>query len=124
MVVEVLPDIVVPNNTHPKSFGTVSLLIEFCLNYSTNNHRELKSRYRSAIHFVKNMRIHDSMIQDYINFYQNKNNKKDIIINNKEKEELRHWLKALIGRNLYQNEAFYPILNEKDPIVQRALKVK
>ena len=70
------------------------------------------------------MRIHDSMIQDYINFYQNKNNKKDIIINNKEKEELRHWLKALIGRNLYQNEAFYPILNEKDPIVQRALKVK
>mgnify|MGYP000855911573 FL=1 len=125
----ILPDIVVPldTTTFSESFKALlnsSLLIEFCLNYSTDNHQVLKSRYRSAIHFVKNMRIDDSMIQDYINFYQNKNNKKDIIINNKEKEELRHWLKALIGRNLYQNEAFYPILNEKDPIVQRALKVK
>ena len=125
----ILPDIVVPldTTTFSESFKLLfnsSLLIEFCLNYSTDNHQELKSRYRSAIHFVKNMRIHDSMIQDYINFYQNKNNQKDITISNKEKEELRHWLKALIGRNLYQNDAFYPILNEKDPIVQRALKIK
>lgn len=125
----ILPDIVVPLDTTSfsesfKSLLNSSLLIEFCLNYSTEKQQELKSRYSSPTHFVKNMRIHDSIIQDYINFYQSKNNQKDIKVNNKEVEELRHWLKALIGRNLYQNEAFYPILNETDPIVQRALKIK
>lgn len=125
----ILPDIVVPldTTTFSESFKSLlnsSLLIEFCLNYSTEKQQELKSGYSSPTHFVKNMRIPDSIIQDYINFYQSKNNQKDIKVNNKEVEELRHWLKALIGRNLYQNEAFYPILNETDPIVQRALKVK
>ena len=39
-----------------------------------------------------------------------------------EKKQLKSWLKALIGRNIFQENGFYPILNQDDPVVQKALQ--
>ena len=38
------------------------------------------------------------------------------------REELRLWLKALIGRNLYQDKGFYPVINQTDKVVLKAVE--
>jgi disulfide oxidoreductase YuzD len=38
-------------------------------------------------------------------------------------KELKVWLKALIGRNLYGDEAFYPVVNMTDNVIEKALEV-
>ena len=40
-----------------------------------------------------------------------------------DKKELKIWLKALIGRNLYGDEAFYPVINASDKVILKALEV-
>lgn len=41
-------------------------------------------------------------------------------LNAEEKKTLGLWLKALIGRNLFQDDAFYPIINTMDEVVEEA----
>ncbi|MBR6905249.1 MAG: hypothetical protein IKN32_10415, partial [Bacteroidales bacterium] len=38
-------------------------------------------------------------------------------------KELKVWLKALIGRNLYDDEAFYPVINKTDKVILKAREV-
>jgi len=40
-----------------------------------------------------------------------------------EQAEIAHWLKAYLGRQLYNSEGFYRVLHRRDPVLQRALQV-
>jgi carboxyl-terminal processing protease len=40
-----------------------------------------------------------------------------------EQAEIAHWLKAYLGRQLYNSEGFYRVINRHDPVLQRALQV-
>jgi disulfide oxidoreductase YuzD len=68
------------------------------------------------------MNLSDSILHDYLSFYAQKNNTNIPALNLAEKKALGTWLKALIGRNLFQDEAFYPIINSMDEVIKRALK--
>lgn len=125
----IMPDIFVPiekNNFSDayKQLINSTLLIEYCFNYANNQKEQLNKKYGNAGKYVQNMIITDQILQDYILFYKTKTGHKNLSLSGDEKSKLKTWLKALIGRNLYQEEAFYPILNKEDKVIQRALQIK
>ena len=101
-----------------------TLLIEFCFNYSNENKSNIIGKYPKANTYVSQFVVNDNIVNQYIAFFSNKSNVKLAPLSSLEKIKIRYWLKALIGRNIYQDEAFYPVLNKEDAIVQKALKIK
>ncbi|MBQ4432772.1 MAG: hypothetical protein II894_01280, partial [Bacteroidales bacterium] len=90
-------------------------------NYANQHKAQLQKQYPDAKSFVKNMQVSDALAQEFIRFYANKEGK--VTLNNASNKELRIWLKALIGRNLYRDEAFYPVINSTDKTVLKAVEV-
>ena len=68
------------------------------------------------------MTVTDEMLQQLVRYYE-KNNKKVSKMTANSSKELKVWLKALIGRNLYDNEAFYPVINKTDKVILKAREV-
>jgi len=68
------------------------------------------------------MTITDEMLQQLVRYYE-KNNKKVSKMTANSSKELKVWLKALIGRNLYDDEAFYPVINKTDKVILKAREV-
>jgi disulfide oxidoreductase YuzD len=68
------------------------------------------------------MNVTDTLLQEYLRFYAQKSAQNIPCLNLEESENLSLWLKALIGRNLYQDEAFYPIINMMDEAIKEAMK--
>lgn len=125
----IMPDIFVPleNNNLSDAYKQLinsTLIIEFCFNYTNNQKNQLTKMYGNAAKYVQNMVITDQILQEYISFYKTKTGHKNLALSGIEKTKLKTWLKALIGRNLYQEDAFYPILNKEDKVIQRALQIK
>lgn len=125
----IMPDIFVPlekNNLSDayKQLINSSLIIEFCFNYTNEHKDQLTKKHKNGAQYVQNMVITDQILQEYISFYKTKTGHKNLSLSGIEKAKLKTWLKALIGRNLYQEKAFYPILNKEDKVIQRALQIK
>ena len=123
----ITPDILVPHETRKYSNAYYqalnhSALVQFAFNYANQNKNRLTKNYPSAEVFINNMNVSDFILNDYLSFYAQKSNTGIISLNNAEKKVLGTWLKALIGRNLYQDDAFYPIINSMDEVILRALK--
>jgi len=97
------------------------VIIQFAFNYTNRNKELLENNYPSADIFINKMIIPDLILDEYLKFYAQKNSRKIPSLNFEESKTLKTWLKALIGRNLYQDEAFYPIINRMDEMIQTAL---
>jgi len=122
----ITPDVIVPHEKRLHSnayYQTLnhSALIQFAFNYANQNKNVLTRNYPSTEIFIEKMNLSDSVLQDYLTFYAQKSNNSLPSLNPAEKKALGTWLKALIGRNLYQDEAFYPIINAMDEVIKRAL---
>lgn len=97
------------------------LVVEFAFHYTTLHEQNLRKTYPTVNQFISKMNVSDAVVQEFLRFYQNKNGRADF--NDTAKKELKLWLKALIGRNLYRDEGFYPIINTTDAAVLKALEV-
>jgi carboxyl-terminal processing protease len=96
-------------------------LIQFAFNYANQNKAMLMKNYPEAEAFIKRMNISDAVLQEYLRFYAQKSGNSVPSLNAAESKALGTWLKALIGRNLYQDDAFYPIINTMDEVIKQAL---
>ncbi len=86
-------------------------------------HPELKNQYVTARKFNSNFKVDDAMMADFISFAESKKvpldpagmaiSKRDIVI----------YIRAFIGRRLFDNDAFYPIFHESDNVLTRALQL-
>ena len=97
-------------------------LIQFAFNYANQNKSVLMRNYPSAEVFIKKMYVSDAVLQEYVRFYAQKNSQNTLLLNSEDTIDLKTWLKALIGRNLYQDEAFYPVINSMDEVIKRAIR--
>ena len=93
----------------------------FAFEYTDQNRAKLLSVYKTAGNFISKFKIGDNEVKalkDYlilkkangINFSGNETGFSQI-------------LKALIGRNLFDRDAYYPILYENDTAILRAIEV-
>lgn len=121
----IMPDVFVPidRNENMADLNIVlnsGLAIEYAFNYVTQNKAKLSKQYPSVSDFIKKMTVTDAMVKDFLSFYKNK--KSEITLNADSQKELKVWLKALIGRNLYGDDGFYPIINTTDKTILKAIE--
>lgn len=122
----IMPDYFVPldRDSNILAFNQIynsGLLIEFAFNYATQHKTQLLKQYPTATDFVKKMQPSGALVQEFLNFYKQK--KGAAQLNAASQKELSVWLKALIGRNLYRADGFYPVINSTDKTIQKAIEV-
>jgi len=99
-----------------------SALIQFAFHYANEHKPALKQQFPDAQSYVAKMQVNDQLIQQLVKYYEKNNKKKASKMSANSSKELKTWLKALIGRNLYGEEAFYPTINNTDPVIHKALE--
>ena len=80
-------------------------------------------QYPTAASYVKGMTVSNDLLKQLLNFYTQKTGLKVKDLNNESIKELKVWLKALIGRDIYQDEAFYPVINSSDKTFLKAVEL-
>ena len=122
----IVPDIFVPRDTSGLSgyyyeVENAGLLHQFTFSYCNNNRASL-SNMSDYKQFLRMAPSDDQLIEMFVDFAQSNgvtprwyyiNISRDLIVTN---------LKALIARDIFGSQAYYPILNRNDKTVQQALK--
>ncbi len=122
----ITPDIFIPLNTEERSpyFVKVAnrgLIYRFAFDFADNN-RDRIEEYDTAENYVRSFQV-NNIVQSFIKFAENEG------VPFKEDEYrvaetlIKAQIKAYIGRNIYGNDAFYPVMNQRDTAVNRALEV-
>ena len=122
----IVPDIFVARDTsgitsYYVDVANAGLLQRYAFNYC-NNHRATLSKMKDYTEFLRTAPSDEALLKDFADFASRNgiaprwyyiNLSSDIIVTN---------LKALIARDTFGSQAFYPILNRKDNTVLEALK--
>ena len=122
----IVPDIFVARDTTGISnyyieVANAGLLQRYAFNYCNNNRASL-NKMDDYLQFLRMAPSDEVLIKDFADYAANNgvaprwyyiNQSQDLIVTN---------LKALIARDIFSNQAFYPILNRNDKTVQEALK--
>lgn len=123
----IMPDVFVSLDTAKYSTFVnklfyAGLITEFGFSYSDRNRTELLKKY-SADKFVSDFIVGDNIIAEFYGLVQ----QKKIGIPDTEKTKstinLKQLIKALVGRNLYDKDAYYPIINQTDNSIKKAIEV-
>ena len=122
----IMPDYFVPLDTTMNSAYVNKLFSsdtsrEYLLDYVSKN----KSKFSkiSVEDYYKNFKVSDVMLSDLVAF--GKKNKVEFDAKDfaKSKEYLRILIKAHLGRQLYDDSAFYKVINDINEVYQQAIKL-
>jgi carboxyl-terminal processing protease len=122
----IMPDYFVPLDTTMNSAYVNKLFSsdtsrEYLLDYVSKN----KSKFSkiSVEDYYKNFKVSDVMLNDLVAF--GKKNKLEFDAKDfaKSKEYLRILIKAHLGRQLYDDSAFYKVINDINEVYQQAIKL-
>jgi carboxyl-terminal processing protease len=122
----ITPDVMVPHEKriHSSAYYQAlnsAALVQFAFNYANQHKTSFCDNFPSADIFIKKMNVTDAILNEYLRFYAQKNSQPVPSLTPAESKALSIWLKAFIGRNLYQDDAFYPLINPMDDGIKVAL---
>ncbi len=121
----IVPDVFIPVDTlkyHPKvnRLYYAGVLNGFAFDYADQHRNRFLSQYKNADDYVKSFLVSEKEIQALKTYMALKKENK-IELSGKE-NGLQTLLKAMIGRNLYDRDAYYPVLNEVDVAILKAIQ--
>ncbi len=93
----------------------------FIYKYYSEHLNDFK-RFKTPEDFRKQYQLDNSIYNAFKTFVQADSIKGIDRITAKEETEIKTRLKALFARQLWRNEGFYEVMNETDPMVERAIK--
>lgn len=124
----IMPDVFVPIDTAKtnaflnKVFYT-GIINTFAFEYADNNRAKLRI-YESATKYINEFEVTDKLLDE---FYAYCSNQKLVMdkpaLKEKTNEALKPYLKAFIGRDVFDKDAYYPIINKKDKCILKAVDV-
>ncbi len=129
------PDIYVPFDTSlPRQ--TINLLLNrglisrFAYHYFSN-HRQEFERYDSPEDFIKNYEVPDEVYQKFITYSgldtMMKKSESNKILSEENlkriKPEIKRYIKAYFGKQLFYYDGFFPVYYQDDPFIEAALQV-
>ncbi|GIV26643.1 MAG: peptidase S41 [Bacteroidia bacterium] len=120
----IMPDIFVPIDTSIHNKKINSFLVNGCLQQYVykmvdGQRKSLLQMYPDAEKFVEKYSVDNKLVEEL--FYSCKSNYKFSEFNIKEMEKLKAIFKATVGRMLFGNKAYYPVINGTDNIILKAL---
>lgn len=122
----ITPDIFIPLNTEERSpyFVKVAnrgLIYRFAFDYADSNRDRIKE-YETADNFVENFQV-NNIAQSFIIFAESEGVDFNLEEYRVAEDLIKAQIKAYIGRNIFGNDAFYPVMNQRDAAVAKALEV-
>ena len=122
----IMPDIFIPLDTvkyNPliNKLFNYGVLNSFAFEYTDYNRVLFLKKYKTAQEFISNFKLGEPEIDAFKKYLITKKIT-NIFFNGNEKG-FNQILKALIGRNLFDKDAYYPILNENDTAILKAVEV-
>lgn len=122
----IVPDYFVPfdtsgNSRYMNRLFTSNTVAEYTLNYHEQNKDRLESM---GLHsFLNDFEVTDVMLNDIIALAKTNDLKLNKDQFSQSKELIRMYVKAYIARSVWDNEGFYPVINQNNEILQRALEL-
>lgn len=123
----ITPNVFVSLDTtgHSRYLSLVSfsgLINDFAFDYADKERKKLKA-YKTFQHFNSTFEITNSIFNDFVVYAE----KHKVARNDKQikasEEIIKSQLKALIARNIWSNEGFYPIIQTRDNVLKKAIEI-
>ncbi|HNW97622.1 MAG TPA: S41 family peptidase [Bacteroidales bacterium] len=124
----IMPDVFVGIGKEEDSKYFISLFnkglfIQYAFDYVDKNRKTLKATYPDADVFLNKFYVDNSILNEFVAYTEKNGIKKDTEGFSLSEKNIKTYLKAFIGRNLYNDKAFYPTLYQTDKTVQKAIEV-
>lgn len=123
----IMPDIYVPNKTeylsaYYRKLLNKNLINEFAFEYADKNRIRLNA-YGSARNFISFFTVSGPVLDEFISYAESKGVKRDDEGLKPAQTTLQALLKGAIGRNIFDDAAFYPVILPVDKVFEKAINV-
>lgn len=123
----IMPDFYVPIDTgaHMAYYNRLinrGLIYDFAFEFTDTN-RESLSQFSDYKNYDRKFEITESIFEQLIAFAEKQGLERDPEGISEMKPDIALLLKALIGRNILDNQGFYPIYHQRDDVFNQAVKM-
>ena len=123
----IVPDYFVPYDTSGSSnyYNHLiynGLIYEWAWNYADNHRDELKA-LGSFVAFNAQFKVSGSVLDDFVKYASEHGVPKSVQGFENSKQNIERRIKSYIARNIWNNDGFYPIWNEDDKVITKAISV-
>lgn len=123
----IMPDVFVSIDTSGYSqyfsdLNSKGLITEFVYKYVDNNRSDLM-KYKNFDEFNSAFRINETILNSFVAYGEKNGVKADPVGMRVSDQIIRTQLKALIARQLYKNDGFYPVMQSIDLTLKKALEL-
>ena len=123
----IMPDIFVPLDTaKTNSFLNKTFyagaLNTFAFEYADKNREKLK-QFGNAKNYIAKFEVTQLILDEFYAYCDKQNLKLGSVNKEKASQALKPYLKAFIGRDVFDKDAYYPILNQNDKSILKAIEI-
>ena len=124
----IMPDYFVPLDTteysdYMRDLIAKGALVQFVNSYVENHRKEIKKQYKDIEKYIDGFEVDSVMLKDLVEIAQKDSIKYNDKQFNASKELIRTNIKAVIARDIYEDKAFYMVMNRKNDIVKSAFDI-
>ncbi|MDE6006462.1 MAG: S41 family peptidase [Muribaculaceae bacterium] len=122
------PDIFVPLDTtaftkYYRDVVAKGALNQFVIKYVDENRKEIKNKFPTDSQYVDGFTVTDSILENLFNLAEAEGVEKDEEQAKLSRELFEMQIKALVGRDIYDQATYFKVYNRFDPIFKEALRV-
>ncbi len=123
----IMPDIFVPldttfNSEYLHNLSGKGIFSEFVAFFMEKNRENILKLYPDFASFSQNFRIDENIINQFVSFGEKSGIKKDMKGLAISEPFIKLELKAIIARQIFHNEGFFKIINDKNNILKKAVE--
>jgi carboxyl-terminal processing protease len=123
----IMPDVFVPidttkSNTFLNKVFYTGAINTFAFEYADKNRASLKS-FATAKNYIAKFEINSIILNEFYDYCSKQNVGLGNLNKEKTNEALKPYLKAFIGRDVFDKDAYYPIINKNDKCILKAVEV-
>ena len=123
----IMPDVFVPldtskNNTFLNKVFYTGAINTFAFEYADKNRVKL-NKYLNAKNYITQFEINTDILEEFYKYCEKQNTKHGPMNKEKTDQALKPYLKAFIGRDVFDKDAYYPIINENDKCILKATEI-
>lgn len=122
----IMPDVFVPVDTtrlskYLSAVFSKGLVNQFAFDYADKNRGSLTA-YKSFESFNKQFSVSEKMYSDFVVYAENKGVKKNENGIKVSADYIKLQIKAIIARNIWNDEGYYPVILSDDAVLKKALE--
>lgn len=122
----IMPDVFVPidttkSNPFLNKVFYAGLINTFAFEYADKNRSELK-KYTNSKPFINQFKITTAIFDEFYEYCKKQSIELGSLNKQQSNVALEPYLKALIGKNAFDKDAYYPIINKNDKCIIKAIE--